>query len=113
MPKYKYRYQHGEKPLDGYTIERALGRGGFGEVYFAISDAGRQVALKVLTQNEDAELRGIGECMNLKSPNLVTIFDVRRTEQDETFVVMEYVSGPSLRDLLMEAPDGMAPGELD
>jgi hypothetical protein len=28
-----YQYKHGDRPLEGYTIQRAAGRGGFGEVY--------------------------------------------------------------------------------
>lgn len=39
MPAFKYR--QGDRPLDGYTIEYGLGRGGFGEVYYAVSDSGR------------------------------------------------------------------------
>ena len=74
-----YAYKHGDRPLEGYTIERAAGRGGFGEVYYAISDAGREVALKSITGFEQIELRGIGQCMNLKSPHLVSIFDIRQS----------------------------------
>ena len=44
-----FQYKHGDRPLDGYTIQRAAGRGGFGEVYYAVSDTGREVALKVVT----------------------------------------------------------------
>ena len=54
-----YQYKYGDKPLEGYTIQRAVGRGGFGEVYYAISDSGKQVALKVLQAHEQIELRGI------------------------------------------------------
>ena len=100
-----YRYQQGDQPLDGYTIQYALGRGGFGEVYFGISDSGRQVALKAVQNYEDVELRGISHCMNLKSPHLVTIFDVRRGEGGVPWVIMEYVSGPSLHEVLIEAGD--------
>lgn len=98
-----YRYQQGDQPLDGYTIQYALGRGGFGEVYFAISDSGRQVALKAVQNYEDVELRGISHCMNLKSPHLVTIFDVRHGQGGVPWVIMEYVSGPSLHEVLQEA----------
>ena len=104
-----YRYTHGDKPLEGFTIERAVGRGGFGEVYYAISDSGRQVALKVVQNHEQIELRGIKECMNLKSPHLVTIFDVKYNEQGRPFVIMEFVAGMSLRDLLDEHPEGIGP----
>ncbi len=79
--------------MEGFTIERAVGRGGFGEVYYAISDSGRQVALKVVQNHEQIELRGIKECMNLKSPHLVTIFDVKYNEQGRPFVIMEFVAG--------------------
>src|SRR2546423_13031442 len=102
-----YRYKHGDRPLDGYTIQRAAGRGGFGEVYYATSDSGREVALKVVQAFEQVELRGIGQCMNLKSPHLVNIFDVRTGEDGQPIVIMEYVSGPSLRELLDEAPSGL------
>jgi len=102
-----FRYQHGDRPLEGYTIQRALGRGGFGEVYYALADSGREVALKVLTSYEQIELRGIRQCMNLKSPHLVTIYDVKTNDLGQSFVIMEYVNGPSLRDLLNESPGGL------
>jgi len=102
-----YQYKCGDRPLEGYTIQRAAGKGGFGEVYYAISESGRQVALKAIQSYEQIELRGISQCMNLKSPHLVTIFDVKHNDQGRPFVVMEYVSGPSLADLLKESPGGL------
>lgn len=102
-----YQYQYGDRPLDGYTIQRAAGCGGFGEVYYAISDSGRQVALKTVQNYEHIELRGIKQCMNLKSPHLVSIFDVKYNDQGRPFVVMEFVSGMSLRDVMDESPNGV------
>jgi hypothetical protein len=102
-----YQYKCGDRPLEGYTVQRAAGRGGFGEVYYAVSDSGRQVALKAVQSYEQIELRGISQCMNLKSPHLVTVFDVKYNDQGKPFVIMEYVSGPSLADLLKESPGGL------
>lgn len=104
-----FRYSHGDRPLDGYTIQRGIGRGGFGEVYYALSDSGREVAIKALVSHEQIELRGIGQCMNLKSPHLVSIFDVRRNALGRSFVIMEYVRGPSLQQILSETPGGLGP----
>ncbi len=102
-----YTFKHGDRPLDGYTIQRGVGRGGFGEVYYAVSDGGKEVALKYLRDNPAVELRGVSHCLNLKDPRLVTIFDVRKNDRDEHFIVMEYIAGPSLRDLLIAEPDGL------
>ncbi len=106
---HNFRYKYGDKPLEGYTIHRAAGRGGFGEVYYAVSDGGRQVALKAIQNYEQIELRGITQCMNLKNPHLVTIFDVKYNQDGRPFVIMEYVAGPSLRDLIDNAPSGLGP----
>jgi hypothetical protein len=102
-----FQYKHGDRPLDGYTIQRGAGRGGFGEVYYALSDSGREVALKLVHTYEQIELRGISQCMNLKSPQLVTIFDVKHGLDGRPWVIMEFVSGPSLRELLDAAPSGL------
>ncbi len=107
MEAMQYQYKHGDRPLAGYTIQRAVGRGGFGEVYYALSDAGRQVALKAVQSYEQIELRGIQQCMNLKSPNLITIFDVKYNDKGRPFVIMEYVSGPSLGDLIQQSSGGL------
>lgn len=104
-----YTFKHGDRPVDGYTIQRAVGKGGFGEVYYAVSDGGREVAIKYLRDNPQIELRGVSNCINLKSPYLVAIFDVKKTVDDEYAIIMEYCSGPSLRDLLIAEPKGFAP----
>lgn len=102
-----YTFKHGDRPLDGYTMQRGIGRGGFGEVYYAISDGGREVAIKYLRDNAEIELRGVTACMNMKSPHLVSIFDVKRNAEGEYFIIMEHVAGPSLRDLLVAEPNGL------
>jgi serine/threonine protein kinase len=103
----RYTFGSGARPLDGYTIKRAIGRGGFGEVYYATSDSGKEVAIKLILRNLDVERRGVMQCMNLKCPNLLTIFDMKTSDADDTFVVMEYVSGPSLASVLKQYPRGM------
>ncbi len=103
-----YTFKHGDRPLEGVTVQRAVGRGGFGEVYYALTDSGKQVALKYLRENPEIELRGIGNVMNLKSPYLVTIYDVRNSANGDPFVIMEYVGGPSLRELLNAEPGGFS-----
>ena len=103
----KFSYPSGSKPLDGYTIKRGIGIGGFGEVYFALSDAGKEVALKKIQRNLDVELRGVRQCLNLKHVNLISLWDIKTNDQGESWVVMEYVPGPSLRDVVEEHSNGM------
>ena len=75
----KFVYPGGSRPLDGYTIKRGVGQGGFGEIYYAVSDAGKEVALKLIRRNLDVELRGIRQCLNIKHPNLSTFTISART----------------------------------
>lgn len=103
----KFTFAPESKPLEGFTIKRAIDRGGFGEVYYALTDSGKEVALKLLQQNMDVELRGVTQCLNLKHPNLVTIFDVKTDRDGDHWVVMEYVSGQGLDKALQQYPDGM------
>jgi len=103
----KFIYPGGSRPLEGYTIKRGVGHGGFGEIYYAVSDAGKEVALKLIRRNLDIELRGIRQCLNLKHPNLLALYDIRRDDRDDTWVVMEYVAGECLEDAVGGSPQGM------
>lgn len=103
----KFLYPSGSTPLAGYTIKRGIGVGGFGEVYFAISDAGKEVALKRILRNLDVELRGVRQCLNLKHVNLISLWDIQTNEDGESWVVMEYLPGKSLRDMLNIHPKGL------
>jgi Protein kinase domain len=103
----KFTYPSGSRPLEGYTIKRGVGRGGFGEVYFATSDAGKEVALKLIRRNLEVELRGVTQCLNLKHPNLISLYDIRTDEMGDQWVIMEYVSGESLEDIIERHPSGM------
>jgi serine/threonine protein kinase len=103
----KFQYASGTRPLEGYTVKRGIGRGGFGEVYFATSDAGKEVALKHVERNLEVELRGVSQCLNLKHVNLIDLYDVRYDEQGDAWVVMEYVAGASLKDVIDRNPNGL------
>jgi serine/threonine protein kinase len=109
----KFLYASGSRPLDGYTVKRGIGRGGFGEVYFATSDAGKELALKHVERNLEVELRGVSQCLNLKHVNLVDLYDIRYDEQGDAWVVMEYVGGPSLKDVIDRNPNGLPLDEVN
>ena len=104
----RFTYASGARPIQGYTIRRALGRGGFGEVYLGVSDGGKEVALKLVQQHLDVELRGVGQCLNLKHPNLVIVHDILKAEDGDAWIVMEFVAGESLEQLLARHPQGIA-----
>ncbi len=101
-----FTHASGSSPLEGYTIKRGIGVGGFGEVYFAISDGGKEVAIKRIQRHLDIELRGMRQCLNIKHPNLLCLFDIRQDEQDTGWIVMEFISGKNLKELLEESPQG-------
>jgi hypothetical protein len=108
----KFTYAPGDRPVEGYTLQHGIGRGGFGEVYAGVSDGGKEVALKLVQRNLEVELRGVGQCLNLKHPNLVAVYDVKRAENGDCWVIMEHVSGQTLEKAIAEHPQGMPPEEV-
>ncbi|WP_145421353.1 serine/threonine-protein kinase [Planctomycetes bacterium K23_9] len=106
-----FTYAPGSTPLPPYTIRRGVGVGGFGEVYFAVSEAGKEVALKRIQRNLEVELRGVSHCLNLKHANLVSLFDICHDSDDQAWVVMEYIAGLNLRQVLDQSPDGLSESE--
>src|SRR5438552_15591675 len=90
-----------------YQPERHLARGGMAEVYLA-RDAllDRPVALKVLFPELSADRnfverfrREAQSAANLNHPNIVSVYDWGQ-EQGTYFIVMEYIDGRSLADIL-------------
>lgn len=103
----RFAYATGSRPLDGFSIKRGIGVGGFGEVYFAVSDAGKEVAIKRIQRSMDVEVRGASQCLNLKHQNLISLFDIKYDDEGQAWVVMEYVAGDSLKDVIEKNPNGM------
>jgi beta-lactam-binding protein with PASTA domain len=96
--------------LDGrYRIESRIARGGMATVYTAQDiRLDRTVAIKVmhagLATDEDFVRRFIGEAKAaaaLSNPNVVAVYD-QGTDGERVYLVMEYVPGRTLRDLLTE-----------
>jgi serine/threonine protein kinase len=88
-------------PFPGYCLRRALGRGGFAEVWEAKTSQGERVALKFLPLTGAAarrELRSIQAVRQLNHPNLVRI-DRVWCQPGYIVVVMERADA-SLLDLL-------------
>lgn len=94
--------------IPGYTLHSVLGTGGFATVYLATqTNLKRRVAIKVMHPNyaADSELceRFIREGQDLavvsEHVNIVTIFNVG-TYKNLYYIVMQYLPGPTLKDLI-------------
>jgi len=93
-----------------YRIVEEIGRGGFGMIYLAHQEAmDRQVALKVLksdlpegdaTQAKERFLREVKVIASLRHPNTVTIHDFGESSQGILYMVLEYIEGETLDDIL-------------
>jgi beta-lactam-binding protein with PASTA domain len=95
--------------LDGrYLVESQIARGGMATVYHARDvRLDRIVALKIahpeLARDQEFVGRFISEARSaarLSSPNVVAVFDQGSTG-DLHYIAMEYVPGPTLRELLV------------
>lgn len=106
--------------LDGrYEILGPLGEGGMGAVYRARRTLlGDEVAVKVMRASFDAPsdgrqrfLRESRACAQLRHPNIVTILDFNVDPGGQPYLVMELLSGPSLREEL-ELRGAMTPEDV-
>jgi eukaryotic-like serine/threonine-protein kinase len=87
-----------------YRILRRLGRGGFSDVYLAHDhELDRAVAIKrLLLRDVDPHLirEEAKTLASLDHPGIVRIFDICNEATHGCLVIMQYVSGPMLRDVL-------------
>jgi eukaryotic-like serine/threonine-protein kinase len=92
-----------------YRVTRKLGGGGMADVYLAEDqELGRRVAVKILHEryaNDDQFVerfrREATHAAGLSHPNIVSIYD-RGETNGSYFIVMEYVEGKTLKQLIRE-----------
>ncbi len=95
---------------DRYRLIRQIGSGGMAEVYLAYDEVlEREVAFKVLdrkqAENKEAIERFRREARNaasLSHTNIVSIHDRGHTEDGTYYLVMEYMEGGTLEDLIQQ-----------
>ena len=95
------------RQIQQYQLLEKLGAGGMGEIYKALDTRlNRTVAIKVLPSaksgDPDRRRRFLQEAQaasSLNHPSIITIHDVI-SEGDTEFMVMEYVQGKTLNDLI-------------
>lgn len=106
--------------IDKYVVDGILGSGGMGAVYLAHDpDLDRKVAIKLIRpeligNNDyvDRMLREARLCARLNHPNIVVIHQVGRHE-GAPYLVLEYVEGKSLLELLRSVPPLAIADSLD
>lgn len=102
---------------DCYRIERTIGKGGMGTVYLAEHTLMKEPrALKFLSSalasNPTFVQRFLQEARaasKLRHPNIAATLELGQSEDGSFYISMEYIDGPSLRALILESPEGLAP----
>lgn len=96
------------KVIDRYTVEALIGRGAMGSVYRVRHEVlDREFALKVLLgdfatdRTLVARFRREAQALSrVRHHNVVSVIDFGNTEAGLTYLVMDYVAGPSLASVL-------------
>lgn len=110
-------FRQGQVLNHTYEIEGVLGRGGTGEVYRARNQiSGRIVAIKALNAqfsgNDDyiQLMRREEQMRDVLNDAVVRYTECSRTEAGHVFLVMDFIDGPSMNDVMMRRR--MDPREL-
>ena len=99
----------GQKINDRYEIIKSIGEGGMANVYLANDTIlNRKVAIKVLRGDLSGDEKFIRRFQrealsvsNLSHPNIVEVYDVGE-EEGNRYIVMEYVEGKTLKQLVQK-----------
>ena len=110
----------GQKINDRYEIVKLIGEGGMANVYLAIDTIlNRKVAIKVLRGDLAGDEKFIRrfqrEAMsasNLSHPNIVEVYDVGE-EDGNHYIVMEYIEGKTLKQLIQKRGALTVPEVID
>jgi serine/threonine-protein kinase len=105
--------------LPGYRLDRLIGEGGFGQVWRAHRESdGEGVAIKVLhlelVRSVDAMTRfqrELDAIERLDHPNVVRGLGHGTLGDGRPYLLLEYIEGPSLRDVLHER-GALPPAEM-
>lgn len=95
--------------ISHYRILEKLGEGGMGVVYLAEdTNLARRVAIKFLSAARDHSyrarfLREARAVSQLSHPHIATIHDYGETPEGQPFIVMEYLRGETLSELLNQS----------
>lgn len=97
-----------EKMIGPYNIVRLIGSGGMGSVYEAFHpQIERRAAIKMLSKEfqQDAEFvqRFFNEARAvniINHPSVVTVYDFGTSTDGSPYIVMEYLQGETLRQLM-------------
>jgi len=110
-------FRQGQVLNHTYEIEGVLGRGGTGEVYRARNQiSGRIVAIKALNAqfsgNDDyiQLMRREEQMRDVLNDAVVRYTECSRSDQGHVFLVMDFIDGPSMNDVMMRRR--MDPREL-
>jgi serine/threonine protein kinase len=110
-------FRQGQVLNHTYEIEGVLGRGGTGEVYRARNQiSGRIVAIKALNAqfsgNDDyiQLMRREEQMRDVLNDAVVRYTECSRSDQGHVFLVMDFIDGPSMNDIMMRRR--MDPREL-
>ncbi|MDB4961452.1 MAG: hypothetical protein JWP01_1451 [Myxococcales bacterium] len=105
--------------MPGFRLDRLIGEGGFGQVWHAMREPGVEVvAIKILhlelVRSIDALTRfqrELDAIERLHHPNVVRALGHGSLDDGRPYLVLEYVEGPSLREVIHER-GAIAPAEM-
>ena len=93
-----------------YRATEKIGSGGMADVFKAVDEVlGRTVAIKVLHPQYAADANFVARfrqeaqaAANLSNPHIVNIYDWGKEGEDTYYIVMEYVRGTDLKELVQQ-----------
>ncbi|MFK7803100.1 MAG: protein kinase [Anaerolineae bacterium] len=103
--EHEYQFDAGNLIAGRYRVNEPIGFGGFAEVYRCQdTQLKREVAIKVLT-NENATLEDEAlTAAQLNHPNIVQVYDIASLKEDDTpIIVLEYIKGETLEKQINQA----------